>query len=85
MTNRKRDTSQSHRNIFNKTIEVKFPNLKEMPIKVQEAHRTPNRLDHKVETEGTLPSSFYKTIAILIPKPHNPTEKRVADQLPLGT
>ena len=35
-------------NILNKIIEEKFPNLKkEMPIKVQEAYRTPNRLDQK--------------------------------------
>ena len=35
-------------NIFNKIIEEKFPNLKkEMPINVQEAYRTPNRLDQK--------------------------------------
>jgi chromosome segregation ATPase len=35
-------------NIFNKIIEEHFPNLKkEMPMKIQEAFRTPNRLDHK--------------------------------------
>jgi hypothetical protein len=35
-------------NIFNKIIEENFPNLKkEMPIKIQEAYRTPNRLDKK--------------------------------------
>jgi len=35
-------------NIFNKIIEENFPNLKkEMPISIQEAHRTPNRLDQK--------------------------------------
>lgn len=28
-------------NIFNKFIEENFPNLKEMPIKVQEAYRIP--------------------------------------------
>jgi len=33
-------------NIFNKIIEENFPNLKkEMPIHIQEAYRTPNRLD----------------------------------------
>jgi hypothetical protein len=33
-------------NIFNKNIEENFPNLKkEMPINIQEAYRTPNRLD----------------------------------------
>ena len=32
-------------NIFNKIIEEIFPNLKkEMPMNVQEAYRTPNRL-----------------------------------------
>jgi len=35
-------------NIFNKIIEDNFSNLKkEMPISIQEAHRTPNRLDQK--------------------------------------
>ena len=35
-------------NIFNKTIEENFPNLKkDVPMKVQEAYRTPNRLDRK--------------------------------------
>ena len=35
-------------NIFNKIIEENFPNLKnDIPMKVQEAHRTPNRLDQK--------------------------------------
>jgi hypothetical protein len=35
-------------NIFNKIIEENFPNLKkEMPINIQEAYRTPNRLDQK--------------------------------------
>jgi hypothetical protein len=35
-------------NIFNKVIEENFPNLKkEMPMKIQEAYRTPNRLDQK--------------------------------------
>ena len=34
--------------IFNKIIEENFPNLKkDMPMKVQEAYRTPNRVDHK--------------------------------------
>ena len=33
-------------NIFNKVIEEKFPNLKkEMPMNIQEAYKTPNRLD----------------------------------------
>jgi hypothetical protein len=35
-------------NIFNKVIEENFPNLKkEMPINIQEAYRTPKRLDQK--------------------------------------
>ena len=35
-------------NIFNKIIEENFPNLKnEMPMNIQEAYRTPNRLDKK--------------------------------------
>ena len=35
-------------NIFNKIIEEKFPNLKkEMPMNIQEACSTPNRLDQK--------------------------------------
>jgi hypothetical protein len=35
-------------NIFNKIIEVNFPYLKkEMTMNIQEAYRTPNRLDQK--------------------------------------
>jgi hypothetical protein len=35
-------------NIFNKIIEENFPHLKkEMPMNIQEAYRTPNRLDQK--------------------------------------
>ncbi|CAH7484839.1 AABR07011733.1 [Phodopus roborovskii] len=38
-------------NIFNKIIEENFPNLKkDMPMKVQEAYRTPNRLDQRKKT-----------------------------------
>ena len=34
--------------IFNKITEENFPNLKkEMPMNIQEAYRTPNRLDQK--------------------------------------
>ena len=36
------------KNIFNKIIEENFPNLKkEMPVNIQEAYRTSNRLDQK--------------------------------------
>ena len=35
-------------NIFNKIIEEKFPNLKkEMPMNIQDAYKTPNRLEQK--------------------------------------
>jgi len=35
-------------NIFNKIIDENFPNLqKEMPMNIQEAYITPNRLDQK--------------------------------------
>jgi hypothetical protein len=35
-------------NIFNKIIGENFPNLKkEMPMNIQDAYRTPNRLDQK--------------------------------------
>jgi hypothetical protein len=35
-------------NIFNKIIEQNFPNLKnDMPMNIEEAYRTPNRLDQK--------------------------------------
>jgi hypothetical protein len=35
-------------NIFKKIIEENVPNIKrEMPMKIQEAHRIPNRLDQK--------------------------------------
>ena len=38
-------------NIFNKTMEENFPNLKrEMPMNIQEAYRTPNRLDQNRNT-----------------------------------
>ena len=30
-------------NIFNKIIEVNFPNQKEMPMNIQGTHRTPNK------------------------------------------
>jgi len=38
-------------NIFNKIIEENFPNLKkEMAINIQEAYRTPNTLDQKINS-----------------------------------
>jgi hypothetical protein len=38
-------------NIFNKIMEEDFPNLKkEMPMNIQEAYRTPNRLDQKINS-----------------------------------
>jgi hypothetical protein len=41
-------------NIFNKIIEENFTNLKKrMPINIQEAYRTPNRLDQKEITPDT--------------------------------
>ena len=41
-------------NIFNKIIKENFHNLKnEMPINIQEAYRTPNRLDQKEITPDT--------------------------------
>ena len=36
-------------NVFNKSIEENHPNLEERTIKVQEAYRTPNRLDQKTK------------------------------------
>jgi hypothetical protein len=46
-------SSKGPGNIFQKILEENFPNLKkEMVINIQEAYRTPNRLDHK--TQNTL-------------------------------
>ena len=39
---------RTKKNVFNKIIEENIPNLnKVMPMKIQEAYRTPNRLDQK--------------------------------------
>ena len=41
-------------NIFNKVVEENFPNLeKDMPMNIQEAFRTPNRLDQNRKLSGT--------------------------------
>jgi hypothetical protein len=38
-------------NIFNKIIEENFPNLKkEMPMSIQEAYTTPNKLGQKINS-----------------------------------
>ena len=51
-------------NIFNKIIKENVPNLKKtMPINMQEAYRTPNRLDQKIN------SSYH--IIIKTPKAQN--------------
>jgi hypothetical protein len=49
-------------NIFNKIITEDFPNLeKAMPIQVQEASRTPNRLDQNRTTPGHIISKTTST------------------------
>ena len=46
---------KSTENIFNKIIEENLPKLKkDMPMKTQEAYRTPNRLDQKKKKKSPL-------------------------------
>jgi hypothetical protein len=40
------------------------------------------KLFHKIETEGTLPNSFYEATITLILKPHVDQTKRTSDQFP---
>jgi hypothetical protein len=55
-------------NIFNKIIEENFPNLKkEMPMNIQEAHRSPNRKDQKRNS----------SCHMLIKAPNVPNKKRM--------
>jgi hypothetical protein len=38
------------------------------------------KLFHKIQTEGTLPSSLYETTIVLIPKPHKDKIRQTSDQ-----
>jgi hypothetical protein len=40
------------------------------------------KLFHKIETEGTLPNSFYEATITLIHKAHKDQTKRTSDQFP---
>ena len=39
------------------------------------------KIFHKIETEGTLPNSFYEVTITLIPRHNDTTQKRTSDQL----
>lgn len=52
---------QGPENVFNKIIEENFPKLKERPIRIQEAHRTPNKLDQKRKSSRHI---IIKTVSI---------------------
>jgi hypothetical protein len=55
-------------NIFKKIMEENFPNLKkEMPMNIQEAHRSPNRKDQKRNS----------SCHMLIKAPNVPNKKRM--------
>jgi hypothetical protein len=41
------------------------------------------KLFHKIETEGTLPNSFYEATVTLIPTPHILNKERISDLFPL--
>ena len=41
------------------------------------------KLVHKIESESTLPNSFYEATITLIPKPQKDPTKRTSDQFPL--
>lgn len=54
---------QGPENVFNKIIEENFPKLKERPIRIQEAYRTPNKLDQKRKSSRHM---IIKTVSIQI-------------------
>lgn len=52
---------QGPENIFNKIIEENFPKLKERPIRIHEAYRTPNKFDQKRKSSRHI---IIKTVSI---------------------